>query len=268
MKIHVGALLLVGLSCGAVTTSAAATLGRCRARCREVRQGVLDDVGVCLPAFKIPPAQKFYHACVDGRRRAFDRACAPLCAGAVMTVTSFEACRAAGKHGQKSVDWCRRGYDSILLNPEAFSVEPSATEETQQELVEELDVPTEVESAESESAPSEPVDAESTQKSRNMFEGEPVSESVRIAPHEADVVEIDTVQNDVVHNEPVETDTALSESVHGDPAREAGNAEDADEEAVGDDEDADDEDAAADDDDNVVDRHEKLTLRGMKVSEL
>ena len=116
MRIYLGALILVAASRaadaaaagGAPDAPAPGALGRCRAHCRAVRPGALDDVAACLPAFKLPPAQKFYRACVDGRKRAFDRACVPLCAGGAMTVTSFEACRAVEKRGRKNVDWCRK----------------------------------------------------------------------------------------------------------------------------------------------------------------
>jgi hypothetical protein len=106
MKItNVRALLFLGTFVG---SAAASTLGQCRAFCKSLRPGVLDDVSACLAAVNLAPVPKLYHACVDGRKKAFDRACVPLCARAALTVTSFEGCQAVKKGGRKNVDWCRK----------------------------------------------------------------------------------------------------------------------------------------------------------------
>ena len=103
-------LLLVGVSCaGVASSSTTPTLGDCKAFCKETRQGMLADIGTCKPALKQPPVPKLFNACVEGRKKAFDQACIPICIKAEMSVSSFEGCKViAKKNGQKYENWCRK----------------------------------------------------------------------------------------------------------------------------------------------------------------
>lgn len=236
MKItNVRALLFLGTFVG---SAAASTLGQCRAFCKSLRPGVLDDVSACLAAVNLAPVPKLYHACVDGRKKAFDRACVPLCARAALTVTSFEGCQAVKKGGRKNVDWCRKGYDSILQNPEAFLVEHSEKEGEQPQLVQKHDAQLKTESAENDVAEndlaanelvSEPVNIESGESNGDAAENDLANEPVNAesAQNESDVeangdAEAEEIEPDVAANdaEVEEIDTVQpvnAASTHGDP---------------------------------------------------
>ena len=72
-------------------------------------------------AAKHSSSQKDFPLCVEGRKKAFDQACVPICTNAELIVTSFEGCQiiARGK-GAQGVSWCRKGYDSILQSVGPF----------------------------------------------------------------------------------------------------------------------------------------------------
>mmetsp|Transcript_28939 Transcript_28939/g.49935 ORF Transcript_28939/g.49935 Transcript_28939/m.49935 type:complete len:241 (-) Transcript_28939:210-932(-) len=186
-------LLLVGVSCaGAASSSNTPTLGDCKAFCKETRQGMLADIGTCKPALKQPPVPKLFNACVEGRKKAFDQACIPICIKAEMSVSSFEGCKViAKKNGQKYENWCRKGYDSILQNLESFLVEHSEKSK-QDEDKQELEKEPESEPVQK----SEPVKSESVQ---NELESEPVQES---EPAQSEPVQSESVvANNDVHVE-------------------------------------------------------------------
>lgn len=114
-------VLLVGASCAGAAEDATPTLAECRSFCKEVRQGVLNDIDTCTPALPIGGGMKLFNACVGGRKKAFEQACVPTCAKAELSISSYEGCLniAKGK-GQKSADWCRKASTCRSIRINAF----------------------------------------------------------------------------------------------------------------------------------------------------
>jgi hypothetical protein len=85
------------------------TLGECKLMCKEIRTDVLAVKGHCMPAMKQSPTPNLFNACIEGRKKAFDQACIPICTKSEVTVTSFQGCQASVKNkGHKFVSWCRK----------------------------------------------------------------------------------------------------------------------------------------------------------------
>ena len=85
------------------------TLGECKLICKEIRTDVLAMKGHCMPAMKQSPTPNLFNACIEGRKKAFDQACIPICTKSEVTVTSFQGCQASVKNkGHKFVSWCRK----------------------------------------------------------------------------------------------------------------------------------------------------------------
>ena len=154
-------LLLVGVSFVGAESSPTAeySLADCKAFCSSVRQQALSAIDVCKPALKHHPVPKLFNACVEGRKRSFDQNCIPICTQAELSVTSYDACQSSSKHGAKFVDWCRKGYDSIVQNLETLLVEHS--EKLKQDNNQDLEKERDAEPDDTTGVPSEPVESES-----------------------------------------------------------------------------------------------------------
>mmetsp|Transcript_28291 Transcript_28291/g.60746 ORF Transcript_28291/g.60746 Transcript_28291/m.60746 type:complete len:244 (+) Transcript_28291:903-1634(+) len=207
-------LLLVGVSCAGLVSSATPLLGGCKAFCKETRQGILADINSCKPALKVPPVPKLFNACVEGRKKGFDQTCVPICTNAEMTVSSYEGCQAiTKKKGQKYVDWCRKGYDGIMQNIESFLVENPVSPKKEETTVEHETEPVNTRYVESE--PVQKREQEPATRPRSDIGVEDSSDQVRLrsnpsiksepAQSEPDVAEIEVeseeevavVENDV-----------------------------------------------------------------------
>ena len=92
-----------------VPSVSSTALGECKLICKEIRTEVLAAKGHCMPAMKQAPTPNLFNACVEGRKKAFDQACVPICTKTEVSVTSFQACHANVKSkGHKFVSWCRK----------------------------------------------------------------------------------------------------------------------------------------------------------------
>lgn len=92
-----------------VPSVSSTALGECKLICKEIRTEVLAAKGHCMPAMKQAPTPNLFNACVEGRKKAFDQACVPICSKTEVSVTSFQACHANVKSkGHKFVSWCRK----------------------------------------------------------------------------------------------------------------------------------------------------------------
>jgi hypothetical protein len=114
MKVNsiVSALLLLVVPCMSSTT-----IGECKLICKEIRTDVLAVKGHCMPAMKQSPTPNLFNACVEGRKKAFDQACIPICTNSEVAVTSFQGCHASVKNkGHKFVSWCRKVCSLIQLD--------------------------------------------------------------------------------------------------------------------------------------------------------
>ncbi|KAL7470490.1 hypothetical protein ACHAXS_010736 [Conticribra weissflogii] len=102
--------------------------GECKSICREIRQEVLKDVSVCLPASQIDPIPKVFKVCIDGRKKAYEHACVSTCTSSNEEFSSFEGCKSVvhKNHGPKFVDWCRKGYESMIVAVESALVQHRA----------------------------------------------------------------------------------------------------------------------------------------------
>ena len=86
-----------------VSASAAGTIGRCKLYCDEIRNEALAEESITCQA----PNLKLFAACVGGREKAFDQSCIPLCAKAVVSITSYDGCRVITRtKGSHFVSWC------------------------------------------------------------------------------------------------------------------------------------------------------------------
>ncbi|KAL3771770.1 hypothetical protein ACHAW5_002384 [Stephanodiscus triporus] len=116
-----GALVLVF-----ATSVSAGTIGDCKSFCNQVRKEALAETKHCAVAIKQSNAPKLFSACVEGRKKAFDQSCNPLCANAGMSISSFEGCQIIARNkGSQYVSWCRKGYDSMLQTLETLLDERS-----------------------------------------------------------------------------------------------------------------------------------------------
>lgn len=87
---------------------------------------VLADVSKCKPAAKLSLGGQLFSACSEGRKKAFDQGCVPICTSAEMSVTSFEACKAISRNkGGKFTDWCRKVSLEVLACPLTQSISPN-----------------------------------------------------------------------------------------------------------------------------------------------
>lgn len=114
MKVNsiVSTLLLLVVPCVSSTT-----IGECKLICKEIRTDVLAVKGHCMPAMKQSPTPNLFNACVEGRKKAFDQACNPICSKSEVSVTSFQGCQASVKNkGHKFVSWCRKVCSLIPIN--------------------------------------------------------------------------------------------------------------------------------------------------------
>lgn len=118
MKVYfVIALLLLVISTYA---SPLETIGDCKSFCKGIRNEVLAEKDSCAAALKQSQGPNLFNACVEGRKKAFDQTCLPLCAKATMSVTSFDGCQAIARNkGSNFVSWCRKGYDSVIQSLKA-----------------------------------------------------------------------------------------------------------------------------------------------------
>ena len=108
------------------------TVGECKAICKDIREEVLANYSVCKPALVASPVPQLFQTCVAGRKKAFDKACVPLCSSAETlekNIDSFEGCRSVVKkgHGPSFVDWCRKGYDNVFTTIKPILAEQNVT---------------------------------------------------------------------------------------------------------------------------------------------
>jgi hypothetical protein len=109
--------LVIGLLLIVISTyaSPSETIGDCKSFCNGVRKEVLAEKGSCAAALKQSQGPNLFNACVEGRKKAFDQTCLPLCAKAKMSITSFDGCQAIARNkGNNFVSWCRKGYESMI----------------------------------------------------------------------------------------------------------------------------------------------------------
>lgn len=114
--------LVIGLLLIVISTyaSPSETIGDCKSYCNGVKKEVLAEKGSCAAALKQSQGLNLFNACVEGRKKAFDQTCLPLCAKAKMSVTSFDGCQAIARNkGSNFVSWCRKGYDSMIQSLKA-----------------------------------------------------------------------------------------------------------------------------------------------------
>lgn len=118
MKVNIViGLLLIVISTYA---SPSRTIGDCKSYCTGVKKEALAEKGYCPAALKQSHGLNLVNACLEGRKKAFDQSCLPLCAKAKMSITSFDGCQAIARNkGSNFVSWCRKGYDSMIQSIKA-----------------------------------------------------------------------------------------------------------------------------------------------------
>ena len=101
---------------------------------------MLAEKGSCATALKQSQGPNLFNACVEGRKKAFDQTCLPLCAKAKMSITSFDGCQAIARNrGNNFVSWCRKGYESMIQSLKASILRERELMEIAQDTKVEID---------------------------------------------------------------------------------------------------------------------------------
>jgi hypothetical protein len=199
MKVYfVIALLLLVISTYA---SPLETIGDCKSFCKGIRNEVLAEKDSCAAALKQSQGPNLFNACVEGRKKAFDQTCLPLCAKAKMSVTSFDGCQAIARNkGTIFVSWCRKGYDSVIQSLKASLLRERELMEIVQDTKGEID-----EVPDHETEEKLPVEVETFQNEEEVSEPDPVAEDKGESEME---VASENEENDWTFEvEPVESET-------------------------------------------------------------
>ena len=154
MKLIPVASLLVLFQFGGANSS------QCKDTCKNIRQHLLlTETHTCSPALTINPSPTVYKSCQDGKKKAFEKACVPLCSNAettfVASVEATNACKRQRGRGN-SEHWCRRGYASIIKKLQSYSFpisEPS--QENPEEVILQADLAEAEENSEERTIPAE-----------------------------------------------------------------------------------------------------------------
>jgi hypothetical protein len=204
MKVYfVIALLLLVISTYA---SPLETIGDCKSFCKGIRNEVLAEKDSCAAALKQSQGPNLFNACVEGRKKAFDQTCLPLCAKAKMSVTSFDGCQAIARNkGSNFVSWCRKGYDSVMQSLKASLLrhERELMEIVQDTKGEIYEVP------DHETEEKLPEEVETFQNEEEVSQPDPVVEDK--GESEMEVASENEVNNWTFEVEPVESETEPNE---------------------------------------------------------
>jgi transcriptional regulator with XRE-family HTH domain len=83
---------------------------------------------------EIAPIPKLFQACIDGRKRGIEK-CLSVCSGEREDPTvSFEVCKKTTKNGKARpnlIQWCRTGYDEMIVTLEAALAQQASLAESE-----------------------------------------------------------------------------------------------------------------------------------------
>jgi hypothetical protein len=120
MKLISLALLVLPQLFGGANSSS--VTDECEVICKEIRSGILGEThSSCEPALNINPSPTVYKSCQLGKKKAFDKACVPLCSDKKIRLSLFDASDSCKLGRGPSEHWCRRGFSSTLKKLQAYS---------------------------------------------------------------------------------------------------------------------------------------------------
>ena len=171
--------LVIGLLLFVISTyaSPSETIGDCKSFCNGVRKEVLAEKGSCAAALKQSQGPNLFNTCVEGRKKAFDQTCLPLCAKAQMSITSFDGCQAIARNkGNNFVSWCRKGYESMIQSLKASILRERELMEIVQDTKVEIDEVLDHEAEEKLHGEDLQVQVQTFQNEEEVSEPDPVAE--------------------------------------------------------------------------------------------